>query len=88
MDISTPFLSVTQLAVVPLVMAIVSLLKNANLTGADHRWAPIVALALSLALVFLVPSNTWQFTILAGLTLGCIAAGVYSGAKTMIAPNA
>lgn len=88
MDITTPFLSITQLALVPLVMAVVSLLKGAKLTGADHRWAPLTAFILGVASSTLIPSSTWQFTVLAGATIGCIAAGVYSGVKTTVAPSA
>lgn len=84
MDITTPFLNVTQLAAVPLTMAIVSILKNAGLTGLEHRFAPLWSLGLGLGGAFLVPSSTWQFTVLAGLTIGCIAAGVYSGSKTLV----
>lgn len=87
MDITTPFLNVTQLAAVPLTMAIVSILKSVGLTGAEHRWAPLWSLGLGMAVVSLVPSSTWQFTVLAGLTVGCIAAGVYSGTKTVVAPE-
>lgn len=83
MDITTPFLNVTQLAAVPLTMAIVAIFKNAGLTGTDHRWAPLWSLGLGMGGAFLIPSSTWQFTVLAGLTIGCIAAGVYSGGKTL-----
>lgn len=88
MDLTTPFLTVTQLAAVPLVMALVSLLKNAKVAGEENRWAPIISVALGSGLVWLVPSATWQATVLAGLTVGVIAAGVYSGVKTTVAPDA
>lgn len=84
MDLQTPFLTVTQLALVPLVMALVSLLKGAALTGANHRFAPIMALALGVGGAFLMPSATVNLTIIAGLTVGCAAAGVYSGVKTTV----
>lgn len=87
MDVSTPFLSVTQLALVPLVMAIVALLKNANLSGTNNWLSPLTSLVLGVGGAFLVPGPTWQATILAGLTIGCIAAGVYSGVKGTITPN-
>lgn len=88
MDISTPFLTVQQLALVPLVMAVVSLLKVSSLSGADNRYAPLLSLVLGSAGAFLLPGPTWQLTILAGLTVGCIAAGVYSGVKTTVSPTA
>lgn len=88
MDLTTPFLTVAQLGLVPIVMALVSILKSANLTGPDNRFAPIDALILGMAGSFLVPSDTWQLTILAGITLGLIAAGVYSGVKATVNPTA
>lgn len=88
MDVSTPFLTVSQLALVPLVMAIVSLLKNANMSGTNNWLSPITSVVLGVGGAFLVPAPTWQVTILAGLTIGCIAAGVYSGVKNTITPNA
>lgn len=87
MDITTPFLNVTQLALVPLVIAIVTILKNVDLTGKDHRFAPLISLVLGTGGAFLIPSATLQFTILAGLTIGTLAAGVYSGVKTTVAPD-
>lgn len=87
MDINTPFLTVLQLGIVPLVIGIVQILKNAKLVGEDNRWAPIVSLVLGIGGAFLIPSATWQLTVLAGITLGCIAAGVYSGVKTTVSPD-
>lgn len=84
MDVTTPFLTVTQLALVPLVMAVVSVLKLVNWTGLNNRLAPIFALVLGIASAFLIPSETLQLTIIAGVTIGCIAAGVYSGIKTTV----
>lgn len=80
-----PFLTVQQLALVPLVMAMVSLLKNAGLSGTDNRYSPLTSLGLGAAGAFLLPSPTWQLTILAGLTIGGLAAGVYSGVKATVA---
>lgn len=87
MDLTTPFLTVAQLGLVPLVMAVVSTLKSVDLTGKDHRWAPLISLFLGVGGAFLVPSETMQFTIIAGLTIGTLAAGVYSGVKATVAPN-
>lgn len=84
MDIATPFLTVTQLALVPLVMAIVSLVKSVGLTGATNRFAPLLSLGLGIVGAFLLPSATMQLTIIAGVTIGCITAGVYSSVKTTI----
>lgn len=83
MDFSTPFLSVPQLALVPLIMALVSLLKNVAVLGTNNRWAPLACLVLAIVGAFLTPSATIQATLIAGLTIGCISAGVYSGVKTV-----
>lgn len=87
MDITTPFLSVLQLGIVPLVIGLVSVFKGAGITGVEHRFAPVISLALGVAGAFLLPSETWQHTVLAGLTIGCIAAGVYSGVKTTVSSD-
>ncbi len=79
MDINTPFLSVVQLGLVPLVLALVQIYK---MVFNDSRLAPLLALCLGVGGAFLIPSATWQLTVLAGITIGCIAAGVYSGVKT------
>lgn len=84
MDISIPFLTVSQLALVPLVMAVVSLVKLTGIAGATNRFAPLYALVLGVLSAFLVPSATVQLTIIAGVTIGCVAAGVYSGVKTTV----
>lgn len=84
MDITTPFLTVTQLALVPLVMAVVSVLKGVGWAGATNRFAPVYSLVLGTGSAFLIPSATTQLTIIAGLTIGCIAAGVYSGVKATV----
>lgn len=88
MDITTPFLSVQQLGLVPLIMALVQVPKMAGLLGSDNRYAPITSVVFGVAVTFLLPSATWQMTVLAGLTLGCLAAGVYSGIKTTVTSNA
>ncbi len=84
MDINTPFLTVTQLGLVPLVMAVVSILKNGGLAGVTNRFAPLYSLLLGVGGAFLVPSASIQLTIIAGITIGCAAAGVYSGVKTTV----
>lgn len=84
MDLNTPFLTVTQLGLVPLVMAVVSILKNVSVAGATNRFAPLYSLILGVGGAFLVPSATVQLTLIAGITIGCAAAGVYSGVKTTV----
>lgn len=82
MDIlTTPFLSGQQVALAALVVGVVSILKTAGLPG---RWAGLTSLVLGVGIVFLLPSATVPLTILAGLTVGLVASGAYSGAKATI----
>lgn len=83
MDLSTAFVSTQQLLLVPVVIGVTAVLKQTFVTGTTNRWTPIVALVLGVAGAFLLPSETLQTTILAGIVVGCSAAGVYSGAKTL-----
>ncbi len=83
-DLNTPFLTVTQLGIAPLVMGVIEILKNAKVAGDSNRFAPIYALVLGVAFAFLIPSATVSLTIIAGITMGCAAAGVYSGVKTTV----
>ena len=87
MDFSTAFLSGQQLLLVAFAMGITQVLKSLNLLGADNRFAPLTSLVAGLALVWLIPSATWQLTVLAGLTIGFLGAGVFSSAKTTFAPS-
>ncbi len=82
MDFSVAFLSAQQLLLVAFVLGVVTILKNANLSGKDNRWAPAESLVTGLAIVWLIPSATWQLTILAGLSVGFLGSGIFSSAKT------
>lgn len=92
MDLTTPFISATQLALVPLVIGLVAIIKSTGLAGAkydqpdavNYRLAPLWSLALGLGGAFLLPSSSWQFTVLAGLVIGSTAAGVYAGGRTTL----
>jgi hypothetical protein len=82
MDITTAFISAQQLALVPLVIGLVSVVKS---VGLDSRWAPAASLALGVGLIFLVPAATFALTVLGGLVIGLAASGLYSTAKTTAA---
>lgn len=84
MDISTAFISVQQLGLIPVVIGLVSLAKSVEVAGKNNRWAPLMALCLGVAGAFIIPSVTVQFTILAGIIIGLAAAGFYSGAKATV----
>lgn len=81
---TSPFLSVTQIALVPVVMALVAMIKGAGLAGSTNRFAPLESVGLGVLGALLVPSETIQLTIIAGVTIGLLAAGVYSGVKATV----
>lgn len=77
MDISiTPQIAL----LVPLVMGVTSLSK---IYISDY-WAPLVSLALGIGGSFLVPQPALNATILAGVMIGTMAAGFYSGTKALV----
>lgn len=79
MDLTTAFLSGQQLLLSALVIGVVSIAKS---SGLPTQWAPLTSLGLGILAAFLLPSATVTLTILAGITIGLIASGVYSGVKT------
>lgn len=81
MDLSTAFLSPEQVALAAVVWGVVYVFTTA---GLPTRWAPLSSLAVGLGLAFLVPSATWQLTVLAGLTIGLVAGGAHSGVKATV----
>ena len=68
------------LGLVPIVMALTSLIKN----YIGSRWAPLVALGLSLVGAFLFPAATLAVTVISGVVVGLTAAGLYSGVKATV----
>lgn len=57
----------------------------------DHRWCPVIALALGLAInigyawgfMTLTTPQDWMTAVFAGIMAGMAASGFYSGANTM-----
>ncbi len=80
MDTTFVQLSPVALAMVPLVMACVSLLKM--YTGS--YWSPLISVALGVAGAFLLPGLSATAAIVSGLMIGLTAAGLYSGGSKMI----
>ena len=78
--------SITTLATVPAVVALVTVLKQFGVTG---RWATLAAVLLGVAVTagstYLDP-GVWA-TVTDGLILGLGAAGVYDVAKTIQPEN-
>ena len=73
-------ISAVAMGVVPVIMGLVSLSKS----YLDARFSPLVALALSLAASFvLVPTGDLTGTVIQGVVMALMAAGLYSGGKTL-----
>ena len=71
---------------------IVALVEGAKRVGLPVRWAPVLAVALGLLcglvahLAVVAPRvHIWYEAAGAGITLGLSAAGLYSGAKAILA---
>jgi len=70
------------MAVVPLIVGLVELIKK---TGLTTRYAPLASLLIGVGLTFLVPGiATWQEAVVQGLIAGLISSGLYSGQKTTL----
>ena len=68
------------LALVPVAMVIVSVLKP--YTGS--YWSPVVALLSGIGLVFIVGDESLGEELVAGIIVGASAAGIFSGGKRML----
>ena len=79
MDITLIQLSASSLALVPVVLALTSLLKS----YIEPRWSPLISIGLGIAGAFLVPAITVPLTILQGVLIGVTASGIYSGGKAV-----
>lgn len=68
-------------AVVPIILAIIQALK---MVGLPNKYAPIASIALGVIVGFIFRHETADLsqTILAGVTYGLSASGLYSGVKT------
>lgn len=75
-------LSAVGLAMIPIVMALVSVAK----LYVDSRYAPLISLALGIAGALLIPSvSLFGSALLGGIVIGLSASGAYSGAKATFA---
>lgn len=77
MDVSVVTLSAVSIALIPIVLGLVSIVKM----YIDSKWAPLVSLVLGVATAFFVPAATIGLTVLQGILVGLAASGLYSGAK-------
>jgi hypothetical protein len=80
MDVSLVSLSAISIALIPVVLGLVSIVKM----YVDSKWAPLAALALGVATAFFVPAASVGLTVLQGILVGLAASGLYSGVKTTV----
>lgn len=75
-------LAAYDVALIPLIVALIELLKGA---GLPKKWLPIVSIILGIAggVVYICPHDL-KGGIIIGLMLGLSASGLYSGSKHMI----
>jgi L-lactate permease len=68
-------------AIVPIILAIVQALK---LVGMPNKYSPLASIALGIIVGFIFRHDTADLsqTILAGVTYGLSASGLYSGVKS------
>ena len=78
-------LAAYDVALIPLIVALVELLKGA---GLPKKWLPIVSIILGVAggIVYICPHD-FKGGIIVGLMLGLSASGLYSGSKHLIKKN-
>jgi len=74
--------TVFDIAVVPVIIAVVALLTGA---GLPKKFAPIVAVVIGVAagVIYVAPGDIGQ-GVFVGLTMGLAASGLYSGTKNTI----
>lgn len=72
------------LALVPVVVALVRLLRLVPAVETHRRWAaPALALVLGLVAGFTVAPGDWRLAVPAGLLVGLAAIGGWSGARNV-----
>ena len=70
------------LALVPMVVALVSLMKN----YIDSYWAPLMSLVFGLGGALIASGSlglSWSEVFISGLMVGLMASGAYSGVKAL-----
>ena len=80
MDVSVVSLTPISLALIPVVLGLVSVVKM----YLDARWSPLVSIVVGIAAAFVFPAVTVPLTILQGVLMGLMASGLYSGVKTTV----
>lgn len=73
---------VTIAGAVPVVVGVVQAIKTA---GLPKRYAPLLSIVFGVVSAFVFPQETHALTVFAGVGIGLMAAGLYSGVKATIA---
>lgn len=75
----TTIITASQLILAPVVMGVVSAIKATGLLA--DRYAPLTAIAVGIASAFVFPGVSIGLTVLAGVVIGLMSSGLYSGGK-------
>lgn len=78
MDVSLVTISPVSLALIPVVLGLVSVVK----TFLDSKFAPLASILIGVGVAFFVPAASVGLTVLQGILIGLAASGLYSGVKT------
>lgn len=73
------------IALVPLIVGLVEVVKRA--VGLPASLAPLVAVAIGLALAYLVGEGSVAERVVTGLALGLSAVGLYSSSRNLPVPR-
>lgn len=77
-----PFLSVADIALIPVTVGIVEAVKRTNVL--QDKFAALVSIAVGVGISFVFPAATVGLTLLAGVVIGLSASGLYAGTKSTI----
>lgn len=68
------------IAAIPVALGLVQVIKQ---LGIPSKYAPATSIGIGIILMVLVPSLTWQATIVQGIIVGLSASGLWSGSKSV-----
>jgi hypothetical protein len=76
--------SVSAVAIVPIIVALVQAIKMVSPSGRLNKWSPIISIALGLLASFVFNPNHMMTgeMIMTGVVYGLSASGIYSGVKS------
>jgi hypothetical protein len=81
-DIDLSTVSASAVAIIPIIIALVQVVKMAN--WVNDKFAPIIAIVIGVIITMLADHNTadWSNSLLSGVVYGLSASGLYSGVKS------